>query len=167
MLHAQQHDLRALEALVRRHHPRVLRLATRYLGNSTEARDITQDAFEALLKAVPSYRATGRFRAFLYRIVINQCRMARRRDKRWTTQEWSEETENQHGDGAPMQVLRKDIDRAVRQLRPKLRDAVLLRCAGELSYEEVARVLRVPVGTARRRVFAAKAQLRLLLSATQ
>src|SRR5438477_221154 len=68
----------AFDELVRRHQRRVLGVAARYVREPVLARDIAQNTFLELYRAVPRYQPRGSFTSFLYRIVLNQCSMARR-----------------------------------------------------------------------------------------
>src|SRR5439155_784457 len=71
----------AFDVLVRRHQLQVLRLAARQLGRVATVADVAQNAFIAVYRALPRYEGRGRFAAYLYRTVLNECRMARRSDR--------------------------------------------------------------------------------------
>jgi len=154
----------AFDALIRRHQRRVLRVAMRCLGDSALAADVAQNTFVALLRVVPNYRPSGKFTGLLYRVLLNQCRMARR------SQRSAQRVLNEAaaaGDLDPSQVLlreqRRDVERALRRLSTKLREVVVLRFAADLDYPEISETLRIPVGTVKRRIFVAKAKLREIL----
>ena len=68
----------AFDALVRRHQTRTLRIAAKYLGQSAVAKDVAQNTFLEIHRALPRYKARGRFESYLYRVLLNQCRMASR-----------------------------------------------------------------------------------------
>jgi RNA polymerase sigma-70 factor (ECF subfamily) len=157
----------AFDALVRRHQARTLRVAFRCLGETSLAADAAQNAFVALYRGLDQYRAGGKFTAYLYRILLNQCRMARR----------SAATESRalvalSNDGelntnpARLHEQRPDVEVALRELSPKLRDVVLLRFGADLGHDEIAETLAIPVGTAKRRLFEAMAKLRKTLEQT-
>lgn len=155
----------AFDVLVRRHQRRALRLAVQCLGDPALAADAAQNAFVALLKAVHSYRAAGKFNAFFHRILLNQCHMARRRAR---SASWLP-LDELNTVAAASEILareqRRDVSRALSELSNKLSDAVLLRFGADLSYAEIADTLDIPVGTAKRRVFVAMSRLRELLDA--
>jgi RNA polymerase sigma-70 factor (ECF subfamily) len=147
----------AFDELVRRHQGRVLRIAGKYLGQPALARDVAQNTFLEVYRAVPRYRAGGTFTAYLYRVLVNQCRMTRRRARR---EERLDPLEGHVASGQPEQedhVLaqerRKEVERALGQLSNKLRVVLVLRFAGELTYREIAEVLDLPLGTVKRRIF--------------
>jgi len=152
----------AFAVLVRRHENLALRFAARKLHVSTQlVGDVVQNAFLNVYLALSQYEARGQFRAFLFRILINQCRMAGRAarvETRWR----SHSTADHVPVAAPgqeeellLRERRRDVEEAVARLSSKLRDVVLLRWSGELSYDEIAVTLRIPIGTVKRRLFTA------------
>src|SRR5947208_14184020 len=78
MLLARGGMMDAFDELVRRHQGRVLRVAARRLARRELAPDVAQNAFLDLYRALPRYQPRGRFEAYLFRAVVNQCRMAER-----------------------------------------------------------------------------------------
>jgi RNA polymerase sigma-70 factor (ECF subfamily) len=153
-------------ALIRRHEARALRVACRFVGDPALAADITQNACVALFRALGQYRANGKFKPYFYRILINQCRMARR-----SARGEHRLVETLRADVNPdtAQVLlrerRRDVEAAVGHLSKKLREVVLLRYGADLDYREIAETLGIPVGTVKRRMFVAMAKLRESLEA--
>jgi RNA polymerase sigma-70 factor (ECF subfamily) len=156
----------AFDELVRRHQRRVLGIAAREVRGSAAARDVAQSVFLQLYRATASYEARGTFTAFLYQIVLNQCRMARRtgrsHDRRLAdvAREPSPEAESSSDFAILERERNRDVERALDRLSEKLRVVVVLRYGGDLSYHEIAEVLGVPLGTVKRRLFDALAELR-------
>jgi RNA polymerase sigma factor (sigma-70 family) len=154
----------AFDTLIARHHGRVVRLAFRYVGDSTLAADIAQDTFMELLRALPRYRAEGKFSSFLFRILLNQCRMTRR-SVRAEGKALDAVTASQ--ESAPTGLFTSeragDVEAALQTLSPVLRETVMLRFGADLSFQEIAETLEIPVGTAKRRVFEAMGKLREVL----
>ncbi len=68
----------AFEELIRRHQASALRIATKWLQDVAAGKDAVQNAFEHIYRALPRYRCEGRFVPYLHRVIINECRMARR-----------------------------------------------------------------------------------------
>ena len=64
----------AFDTLVRRHQRMVLRIAAKYVGSTAAATDVGQNSFLQLYRALPDYRAHGKFSAYLYRLVLNEGR---------------------------------------------------------------------------------------------
>lgn len=147
--------------LIRRHEGRALRVAYRFLGDPALAADAAQNSFIALFRALAQYRANGKFKSYFYRIVINQCRMARR-----SARHAQQMVETLRADRDPdtahvlLRERRRDIEAAVGGLSEKLREIVLLRYGADLDYRDIAETLGIPIGTVKRRMFVAMAKLR-------
>jgi len=151
----------AFDTLIRRHQQLVLRLAFRYGRDAAWAADVAQNTFVEVYRALPRYRAHGKFKSYLYQVLLNQCRRSRR----------SARTELRALDilmrvppDVPAEVLareqRREVEAALDTLSTKLRRVVLLRFGADLTYKEIADLLSVPVGTVKRRMFVAIAKLR-------
>lgn len=159
----------AFDEIVRRYQRRVLRIAAKYVGSASEALDVAQATFLELFRALPGYRARGKLSAYLYRIAINQCRMACRSRARRVEQSLAAASslpspeETRPDDEILAREKRREIDSALAELNNKLRDVVALRFAGELSYREIAEVLDIPVGTVKSRLAAALERLAHIL----
>jgi len=151
----------AFDELVRRYQVELLRVAARHLGSSALAPDLAQNTFLQVYGALDRYEARGTFRAYLHRILLNQCKMAHRSAK--ISLRALQHSEFSPGADEP-QILerekRRDLERALNCLSEKLRCVVVLRYCGDLDYEEIAQTLAVPVGTVKRRLFDAMAKLR-------
>lgn len=154
----------AFDTLIRRHQRPVLRVALRYLGETALSADVAQNTFVALLRALPDYRANGQFKAFLYRILLNQCRMARRSER--SLQRVLDQASNvmeQEAHEVLLREQRRDVERALLRLSDKLREVVVLRFGADFNYDEIGETLGIPTGTVKRRLFSAKAKLREML----
>jgi RNA polymerase sigma-70 factor (ECF subfamily) len=164
---ARNGDRRALEVLVERHAPRVQRLAAQLFEDLEEARDAAQESLVKLCTRLRQFRGDAQFATWLHRLVVNTCRdrMARQRVRR-TEPLPSVETASDDGDLARVALLgdlRRDVADALSRLSRDQRIAVVLRDSFGLSYEEIARVARMPVGTAKCYVHRARARLRARL----
>lgn len=155
------HDA-AFSTLIRRHQGRTLRLAVRYLGRDALAADVTQDTFVEIFRALPRYRAHGKFSAYLYRVLLNRCHMTWRssRAERRALEVAAEEVIEVPELELLLRERRRDLRVALGELSEKLRSVVLLRYSAGLSYDEIAETLEIPVGTVKRRLFDAMTKLR-------
>lgn len=162
MLFARGGHEAAFSVLIRRHQGRTLRLALRYLGREALAADVTQDTFVEIFRALPSYQAHGKFRAYLYRVLLNRCHMAFRAARaEQRALEVIEENVSELDDAELLLRERfRDVQVALGGLSEKLRSVVLLRHSAGLSYDEIAETLDIPVGTVKRRLFDAVTKLR-------
>ena len=158
-------DVEAFSRLVDRHYDRCARIAMRILGNREDAEEAIQDAFLRAFRALGSYEDRERFSAWLTRILINQCRTIRARVQR-------REEVFSHLDLADAELFADvenadnawpDLERALAQLPPDQREAVVLRYADDLTYEEMARVTGAGESALKMRVQRAFARLRALL----
>jgi RNA polymerase sigma-70 factor (ECF subfamily) len=158
-------DVEAFSRLVDRHYDRCARIAMRILGNREDAEEAIQDAFLRAFRALASYEDRERFSAWLSRILINQCRTIRTRVQR-------REEVFSHLDLADAELFADaenvesawpDLERALAQLPADQREAVVLRYADDLTYEEMARITGAGESALKMRVQRAFARLRALL----
>ncbi|HEX3255320.1 MAG TPA: RNA polymerase sigma factor [Gaiellaceae bacterium] len=161
-------DGRALEALVERYAPRVNRLASQLMGDLEEARDAAQESLVKVCTRLKQFRGEAQFATWLHRLVVNTCRdrMAFQRVRRAEPLDLDEHALDEQGDLSNLAVLtdlRHDLAEALSRLSSDQRIAVVLRDSFGLSYKEISRVARMPVGTAKCYVHRARARLRTLL----
>jgi RNA polymerase sigma-70 factor, ECF subfamily len=161
-------DGSALEALVERHSPKVNKLAGQLMGDFEDARDAAQESLVKLCTRLRQFRGEAQFSTWLHRLVVNTCRdrMAFQRVRR--AEPLVEEERPTDDDDDPSRLaaladLRRDVAEALAKLSPKQRAAVVLRDSFGLSYAEIARVARIPVGTAKCYVHRARARLKAQL----
>lgn len=168
----------ALEELLLSHYDRVHALCRRMLANRQDAEDATQQSLLLAVRSLSSFDGRSSFGTWMYRIATNTCLDELRRRRRRLTpgfavhrfaDEDHESPEQPGGAGAdPADTAadRVDVDSALASLPSEFRAAVVLRDACDLTYEEIAVVLDVPVGTVRSRIARGRSALADLLSAT-
>ncbi|MEW6723782.1 MAG: sigma-70 family RNA polymerase sigma factor [Bacillota bacterium] len=167
----QRGDLTAFTGLVERYKDRLYNLGYRMLRNPSDAEEIAQEAFLHVFRAIQSFQTDQRFSAWCYRIASNLCidRLRRRPDTRVSLDEpvTSSDLYFQLADTNPLpdaQVeageLREEIQRAIGALPPKYRLVVVFRHVDDLSYEEIAQITELPMGTVKTRLFRAREILR-------
>ena len=155
----------ALDALVARYAPRVNRLAAQLLGDFEEARDAAQESLVKLCTKLRQFRGEAQFATWLHRLVVNTCRdriafQRVRRTEPLILEEGATGEESDPSSLAALVDLRNDLREALLRLSPKQRAAVVLRDSFGLPYTEVARLVRIPVGTAKCYVHRARARIR-------
>lgn len=159
-------DTGAFTALVDRHAPACLRLATRMLQNRHDAEDVTQQALLRAYQALARYDEREQFRAWLFAILLNRCRTAAQlRSRRLNVvspglEEAPEVAVLPDVSGAE---LRDDIARALDALDVAHREAFLLKHVEQLSYEEMSVATGVGVSALKMRVKRACDRLQVLL----
>ena len=164
---AQTGEAEAFARLVERHQQFVYNLAVRALGDLHEAEDAAQDAFVRAWMALPNFRGQAQFRTWLYRIVTNVCynRLPRlRREMAAIGDDHADEIPDDNSpapvDGIEHDQRRVYLHQKIDSLPESYKILVTLRYQQELSYEEIATVLSLPLGTVKTGLFRAKAQLR-------
>jgi RNA polymerase sigma-70 factor (ECF subfamily) len=175
---ARQGASDAFGELVAMHERVVFRTALAALGRAEDAEDAAQDAFVVAWRKLPAFRGDSTFRTWLLRIVWRKALDRRRARRLWwlRTQRGPEETlDDPCGDLATTaaspeaHAMSRDLERRIRteirRLSPKLRDALLLAMSGEHAYEEIAAMLRIPLGTVKWRVSEARRILKERLGA--
>ncbi len=167
---AQSGDKHAFELLVAKYQRRLGRLISRFIRDSAEAEDVTQDAFIKAYRALPAFRGDSAFYTWLYRIGINTAKnhlLASGRRAPTTTGFDAEEAEDfeeaalLHEVATPENELMSKqvvdvVNSSLQQLPDDLRMALTLREIEGLSYEEIAAVMNCPIGTVRSRIFRAR-----------
>ena len=149
----------AFEQLIERYERVLFRVAVRMLGNAEDARDATQTAFVKAYEQLHRYDPEHRFFSWIYRILSNECLNQRRaRRPQVEVDQWLP------APGTPFEALEADerkrrVQAAILELTPAYREVVVLRHFAELSYEEVAAALDIPVKTVRSRLHTARQQL--------
>lgn len=163
---AKAGDRRALDALVERHAARVSKLASQLLSDMEDARDAAQESLLKLSTRLRQFRGDCQFSTWLHRIVVNTCRdlgerqRLRRGEPLEAGLELAEEEENDPFRLALLADLRRELAQSLSRLSADQRRAVLLRDALDLSYEDIARRARIPIGTVKSYVHRGRQGLR-------
>lgn len=161
----------AFDELVRRHRRRLLGVAVRYVKHQGLAHDLVQNTFLEIYRSACRYQTRGSFTSFLYRALLNQCHMARRtarsEQRLLAAAAAAEPVVRISPETAEDRILASERDRHVQRaldrLSETLRAPIVLRYTGDLSYQEIADVLDIPLGTTKRRLFDALEKLRVLI----
>lgn len=160
---AARGDREAMAAIVAENYPAVYRFCARRLGPDL-GQDAAQESFLIAQKQVRRFERQSKLSTWLFGIAHNVCRnLARKRRIEMSyEQAWTKEP----GGGASESSLvdREALRGALRKLSPEHREAVVLHELEELTYEEIASVIGVPVGTVKSRLFHAFSNLRRLLA---
>jgi RNA polymerase sigma-70 factor (ECF subfamily) len=171
VVRARDGDQDAFGVLVRLHQRQVYNLALRILRDSEDAYEATQEVFLAAWQGLQGFRGQARFATWLYRIAYNHClRVAesRRRDAAARAELRAESAREQrpeqrisaeHARHAEQEV-RERVRMEIASLPSKYRAVLVLRHLQELSYEEIAQVMSVPIGTVKTQLFRARALLK-------
>jgi RNA polymerase sigma-70 factor (ECF subfamily) len=160
-------DFDGFEALVRENQGVVFQIAYGVLGNGADAQDVTQDVFVRAHAKLASLRDPGRFRAWVCsisrRLALNRVRTQTRARNRQRALDAAMPTVIDVELLAQDREFEASVNREIDRLPPKLRETLLLCAIEGLEPAGVARLLNIPPGTVRSRLFLArKALLRSL-----
>jgi RNA polymerase sigma-70 factor (ECF subfamily) len=167
----QRGDTDAFEILIRRHQRTIFNLVYRMLGDYDEAAEISQEVFLSAYRAIASFRGEANFSTWLYRIAINHATTRRKtmnlRQQHSVPIEHTEPVSDPHpgpAEAAEKNELREHVQQALNSLDPDDATVILLRDLQDAPYDEVARVLEIPVGTVKSRLHRARQALKAELA---
>lgn len=154
----------AFRDLVDRHYDACLRYATHMLRDSGDAEDAVQETFVRAYRRLGAYREEGRFRSWLFRILVNRCKTSAKRngrhDRLFVDRDVLEiEAPISRSEPVDSSLLR-DAHRALAQLPPPQREAFLLKVVEEWTYEEIAAMTSTGISALKMRVARARDALR-------
>lgn len=165
----QKGDKKAFDILVLKYQHRIIKLVARFIRNSDEVQDVTQEAFIKAYRALKNFRGDSAFYTWLYRIAINTAKnylVAAGRRVTESAADAQEAEQYESGDwlreyATPEhELLANEIKhvvfKAIEELPGDLKEAITLREMEGLSYEEIAEVMDCPIGTVRSRIFRAR-----------
>lgn len=174
-------DSHAWQQLVTAQHRRIYAICYRFTGSSTDAEDLTQDVFLKLYRNLASFDVQkGSFQTWITTLARNllvdhfrRTRMERVSDSldaSFDGEESSPTMADRLADKRPTQEqqvagfeLKSQIQNALKQLSPELREAVILRDLEDMDYKEIAQVLHIPEGTVKSRISRGRGELARLL----
>ncbi len=166
---------RAYEDLLARFQQPVYTLALRLLNDQSEACDVVQEVFLKVFRNIGSFRGQSSLKTWIYRITVNEAHNARRWFFRHRRREVELDTDPEENRSwkeiipdrsrSPFDVAfdREQhvmIEAALERINPIFREAVVLRDITDLSYEEIAEVLGVSLGTVKSRILRGRDALR-------
>jgi len=160
MLEFQKGNSQAFEELFRRYLDPIYGFFRRRLANIGRAEDMAQETFVVILRGTERYEARAKFRTYLYAVALKLLWTERRRELREAASGQSPDDIPQ-GASDPSQSLW--IRDALARLDADHREVLMLREYEQLSYDEIAQLLEIPVNTVRSRLFRARAELKTLL----
>ena len=165
----QRGEKQAFDVLVLKYQQKVANLISRYVRDSGEVMDVTQEAFIKAYRALPNFRGESAFYTWLYRIAINTAKnYLAAQGRRPPSDDIEAESAEQLDAGVRLKefgtpenlLLREEIASTIKEaiddLPEDLRTAITLRELEGLSYDEIAKAMDCPIGTVRSRIFRAR-----------
>lgn len=168
---ARQSDIYAWEKLVKEYENMVYHIAYRMMQNEQEAKDISQEIFIKVYRNLPKFDEKSTFSTWLYRIAINTCIDALRKNKTKQTISWEQHIEQNKNETitytteTPEEIcLQKEkqnnIMEALQNLSPEHKAVILMRDIQDMTYGEIAECLSVSLGTVKSRIARAREQFK-------
>ncbi len=169
-------DQSAFEDIVLGFQDRIYNLCRRMLGNAHDAEDAAQDVFLKAYQALPRFEPGASLYTWLYRIAINTCIDYKRKPFLESLFKRSDEGEEimidmPSGEPSPERLaeskqMEQTLQKSLGKLSQKLRTAIILKEIEGLSYEEIADVLDISMGTVKSRIARAREELLKLMGKT-
>jgi RNA polymerase sigma-70 factor (ECF subfamily) len=165
-------DETAYELLITHFQQPVFGLVQRLIEDPNEASDVTQEVFLKIFRSVGQFRGDSSLKTWIYRIAVNEAYNRRRwfgRHRKPETELESQELDHLHDRSrSPYDLVLNEewksaIEKALAGLNPAFRSAVVLRDLEDLSYEEIADVLDISLGTVKSRILRGRESLRRAL----
>lgn len=171
----QSGDETAFEELIRRYQRQVANIIYLTLGDRSEIEDLTQEAFIRVYRSLDKFAFDSSFYSWLYRIVVNLCidELRRRKIKRTLSLDFLSENrlereesripQKSGADDVLDKEKRETILSALDKLTPEYKTVMILREYNDLSYAEIANILKISPQAVKSRIFRARSELRKLL----
>jgi RNA polymerase sigma-70 factor (ECF subfamily) len=167
----------AYDWLIRRYHQPIYSLVYRILNNPADAADTTQEVFLKVFRGMKSFNAECSLKTWMYRIAIHEASNQRRWWFRHKSKETSMERQDEDGNSfgpcdmladpgdSPLEALaheevRARVEGELKQVAEPYRTTVVLRDIEGLSYEEIAEVLQISLGTVKSRLIRGREALK-------
>lgn len=167
-------DTSSFRALIERYHDPLIRFLNRLMGDRAAAEDVFQDTFLQVHQSIATFDATRRFKPWLFTIAANKGRDALRKNQRRSTVSLSASVGGSDGEGrsfvdlmaidlpGPGSEIEAEeqsvmVQRAIDAMSPRLKEVLLLAYYQKLTYQQIADLFGVPIGTIKSRLHSAVA----------
>lgn len=165
----QAGDKAAFNLLVLKYQGKIAKLVSRFIRNSAEVEDVTQEAFIKAYRGLANFRGESAFYTWLYRIAINTAKNHLVAAGRKTPEIGVDAQDAEQFEGATLlqesgtperlamaEEIKMRVYETIEKLPVELKTAITLRELEGLSYEEIAEAMECPIGTVRSRIFRAR-----------
>lgn len=168
-------DRSAYNEIVRRYQNRVFSMCFRWMGDRSIAEEVAQDVFLALFRALDRFRGDAKLSTWIFRVTVNHCKnrslyRQRRGKGRHVTIDGDMRDDDSpkrqiaaEGPGTDVSVHRSEAEELLHEglaaLDEDQRRIIILRDINDLSYDEIAKILKLPKGTVKSRLHRARGEL--------
>ena len=168
ILRFQEGDINAYNELVKRYKDRLLNFVLRYFNNVEQAEDVVQDTLIKLYTHASYYKKIAKFSTWIFTIAKNNALTELRKNKRKKTDSlWTDDGQvidiNSKEESLDSKVQNEiaidQLNKFLDEIPENFRMAVVLRDFQELSYEEISKILEIPIGTIKSRINRGRIQL--------
>ena len=168
ILRFQEGDINAYNELVKRYKDRLFNFVLRYFNNAEQAEDVVQDTLIKLYTHASYYKNVARFSTWIFTIAKNNALTELRKNKRKKTDSlWTDDGQvidiNSKEESLDSKVQNEiaidQLNKFLDEIPENFRMAVVLRDFQELSYEEISKILEIPIGTIKSRINRGRIQL--------
>jgi len=168
ILRFQEGDINAYNELVKRYKDRLLNFVLRYFNNIEQAEDVVQDTLIKLYTHASYYKNVAKFSTWIFTIAKNNALTELRKNKRKKTDSlWTDDGQvidiNSKEESLDSKVQNEiaidQLNKFLDEIPENFRMAVVLRDFQELSYEEISKILEIPIGTIKSRINRGRIQL--------
>lgn len=170
-------DIEAFEELIKGYQKKVFNIALRMIGDYEDASELAQEVFIKIFKSIRNFKEESTFSTWVYKITTNVCldELRKRKNKRIISLD--EEIKHDSGESqiqivdpglSPEALLekkeiKKAVIEAIEELSPEHRIVIIYREMQGLNYEDIARIVKCPVGTVKSRINRARQELKEIL----
>lgn len=175
---AQSGDKQAFNLLVQKYQYRVKHLVCRFVSNQADQDDVVQESFLKAYRSLANFRGDSAFYTWLYRVTVNTSKnFLVSRSRKLSSFEsidgdsmFGQENSTHLVENASPEVVTKNdrlveaIKQAIEELPQELKEAIQLREIDGMSYEDIAQLMKCPIGTVRSRIFRARESIRRSIS---
>jgi len=171
----QQEKAEAFNEIVHRYKDKLINFLFRYTGSREEAEDLAQDTFLKLYKSKHLYKEIAKFSTWFYTIAINIAKTNLRKKKNYSSISISDFDPDGEKDfdlkadvlspeeTAQAGIENEFIQQAINSLDDKFKEVIILRDIQDMDYEEIAEIMKLPLGTVKSRINRGREKLKELL----
>lgn len=169
-------DIDAFEELIRNYQKKSYNISLKMLKNPEDAMDVSQEALIKVYKSIKNFENKSSFSTWMYRIVVNTCLDFIKKnkknllylDKPIETEEGNIKMEVIDDYNTPENILEKKLTKklvrdSINMLKDEYKSIIILRDMEGFSYEEISKILDIPIGTVKSRIKRARDNLKIII----